>query len=47
MFLDSSENEKQLKGTTVETEKTECFSETDEIDFNNHFIIPNNLLLLN
>jgi len=46
LFLDSAENEKETTQSPVEVEQSECFSETDDLDFNNQVIIPN-LLLVN
>lgn len=46
MFLDAPENEKETIPSQVESEWSECFSETDDLDFNNQIIIPN-LLLVN
>ena len=46
LFLDTAENEKDTTASQVESERSECFSETDDLDFNNQVIIPN-LLLVN
>jgi hypothetical protein len=46
LFLDTAENEKETIQSPVEAEQSECYSETDVLDFNNHIIIPN-LLLVN
>jgi len=46
LFLDTAENEKEAIPSQIESERSECFSETDELDFNNQIILPN-LLLVN